>query len=548
MNRNLMKMLGKIFLILAAVMLVAIMIFVTRDNTVDFSGTVTKITKDKNNEVTYVISTINGELSILADSKTEYTLYPKQEIYADYISIGDTVMGDYRRFKKEYAKSICVTAHSGAIQNKQYAYDSIVYSVQPSNFPEKKHIAIEGEDNILSEYNYTAGDTWEYHSEGKFRFKKDVLAEKNFDNCIKDKVLAKSIRNNNLYTFAVSGTYLLEQKNGDIYYFSKTLPDGDINIIYKLKEVGDIISAEDITLKKDIESYYSAVCSGADEMPEFQTKMTDICKTYLEGKFAYQRDTVKWLEQKIDKVQIELERAVKNGNIIFYTASASFKYLVQNATDHEMSHTDRIYILIDSKDNKIIDWYVSGNQYEMEQREIEFDVTDKSTWLKNIVLKKTKKFAAPVLEDTPSPRPNPYKTYISYNKDTVVTEVMGLDFETVYDPNTDSYIIDNDGMGQPKAIEKIEVANTHIKLWFTKGSTLHAWMTDGESLGSIDVNQGYHKQINGRGEAYYQSYREYTPSTVTFGEQNGQYTMTFKFNEPTPEPITEFRINSGKVD
>ncbi len=548
MNRSLMKMIGKILLIFAAVLLVAIIIFVTRDNTVDFSGTVTKITKDKTNEVTYVISAINGELSILADSKTEYTLYPDQEIYADYVSIGDTVTGDYRRFKKEYAKSICVTAHRGAIQNKQYAYDSIVYSVQPSNSLEKKHIAIEGENNILSQYNYTTGYTWEYHSEGKFSFKKDVLTEKSFDNCIKDKVLAKSIRNNNLNTFAASGTYLLEQKNGDIYYFSKTLSDGDINIIYKLKEVGDIISVEDITLKKDIETYYNAVCSGADKMPEFQMNISNNCRSYLEGKFAYQRDTVKWLGQKMDKLQVDLERAVKKGDVIFYTATASFKYVVQYATDHEMSHTDRIYILVDSKDDKIIDWYVSGNQYEMEQREAEFDITDTSTWLENIVLNKTKKFIVPVLEDTLSPKPNPYKTYISYNKDAVVTEVMGLDFQTVYDPNTDSYIINNDGMGQPKAIEKIEVANTHIKLWFTKGSTLHAWMTDGESLGSIDVNQGYHKQINGRGEAYYQSYREHTPSTVTFGEQNGQNTMTFQFNEPTPEPITEFSINSGKVD
>lgn len=162
-------------------------------------------------------------------------------------------------------------------------------------------------------------------------------------------------------------------------------------------------------------------------------------------------------------------------------------------------------------------------------------------------MNKAETFTAPVSNDI-SPKPDYNRTYVSYNKDTIVTEVMGLDFLTIYDPLTDNYIINNDGMGQPKAIDKIEVTNTYIKLWFTKGSALHAWMTVGEGQGRIDVNQDYHKQIDVTGEAYYQSYNESTPSTVTFGEENGQVTMMFKFDKPMDEPITDFRINSGKVD
>lgn len=541
------RIIGKILLIIAVVLLVATVVFVTRDTTVDFSGTVTQITKSENGEITYTISAANDELSIVADSKTKYTLYPEQDILADYVSVDDVITGDYRLFNKERAKNICVTPHSGAIQNKQYAYDSVVYSIQPTSFVKKKHIAIEGEDNVLSEYNYTAGNTWGYHSDNKLNFKKDILTEKNFDDCIKDKELAKSIRKNNLSAFAASGTYLLEQKNGDIYYFSKTLPDGDINKIYKLKEVGDVISAENATLEKDIESYYNAMMSGDDKMPEFQTKIANLCKAYLGGKFAYQRDTVKWLEQTIDKPTVKLERAIKNGSVIFYTASTNFKYTVHTTTEYEQNHTDRIYVLVDSEENKIIDWYVSGNRYDEEVRGSVFEFADTSTWLENRTLNKAKTFTAPVSNDI-SPKPDFGRTYVSYNKDTIVTEVMGLDFPTVYDPLTDNYIINNGGMGQPKAIDKIEISNTDVKLWFTKGSTLHAWMTVGEGPGSIDVNQGYHKQIDVTGEAYYQSYNESTPSTVTFGEENGQVTMMFKFDEPINEPITDFRINSGKVD
>lgn len=542
------RIIGKILLIIAVVLLVATVVFVTRDTTVDFSGIVTQIAKSENGEITYTISAANGELSIVADSKTKYTLYPEQDILADYVSVDDVITGDYRLFNKERAKNICVTPHSGAIQNKQYAYDSVVYSIQPTSFVKKKHIAIEGEDNVLSEYNYTGKYAWEYHREGEeLNLKKDVLTKENFDNHLKDEDLANSIRKNNLNTFVASGTYLLEQKNGDVYYFSKPLPDGDINEIYKLKEVGNVISVENATLEKDIESYYSAMLNGDDKMPGFQTKVSDKCRAYLEGKFAYQRDTVKWLEQKIDKLTVKLERAVKNGNVIFYTASANFKYMVHAITEYDINHTDRIYVLVDSEDNRIIDWYVSGNKYEEQIRGSVFEFADTSTWLENRTLNKAKTFTAPVSNDI-SPKPNNNRTYVSYNKDTIVTEVMGLDFSTVYDPLTDNYIINNGGMGQPKAIDKIEVTNTYIKLWFTKGSTLHAWMTVGEGPGSIDVNRGYYKRIDVIGEAYYQRYNEPTPSTVTFGKENEQVTMMFKFDKPINEPIADFRINSGKVD
>ncbi len=105
------RIIGKILLIIAAVLLVATVIFVTRDTTVDFSGTVTKITKSENGDITYTISAANGELSIVADSKTKYTLYPKEKIKADDVSVGDIISGDYRHFNKERAKNVCVVSH-----------------------------------------------------------------------------------------------------------------------------------------------------------------------------------------------------------------------------------------------------------------------------------------------------------------------------------------------------------------------------------------------------------------------------------------------------
>ena len=119
------RIIGKILLIIVAVLLVATVIFVTRDTTVDFSGTVEEIKKSEDGNIAYLISVVNGELTIIADNKTKYTLYPDQDILADYVSVGDRITGNYRSFDKEHAKNICVSAHRNAIQNKKYSYGNL---------------------------------------------------------------------------------------------------------------------------------------------------------------------------------------------------------------------------------------------------------------------------------------------------------------------------------------------------------------------------------------------------------------------------------------
>ncbi len=105
------SLIRKILLAIGAIFLIAMIIFITRDTTVDFSGTITLISKSENGEITYVISAINGELTIIADGKTKYTLYSKEKINADDVSVGDIITGDYRRFNKARAKIIRVAPH-----------------------------------------------------------------------------------------------------------------------------------------------------------------------------------------------------------------------------------------------------------------------------------------------------------------------------------------------------------------------------------------------------------------------------------------------------
>lgn len=104
------RFLKTVLLILIIIVLLWIVFLVSRDQTVDFGGTVSKITRNKNDEIIYEISNFNGEyvISVIADEKTKYILYPNKPISADDISIGDYIDGNYRFFKKNKADNITV--------------------------------------------------------------------------------------------------------------------------------------------------------------------------------------------------------------------------------------------------------------------------------------------------------------------------------------------------------------------------------------------------------------------------------------------------------
>ena len=244
------SLIRKILLAIGAFFLIAMIIFLTRDTTIDFSGTVSQITKSENGEIIYIISAANGEFSVFADSKTKYTLYPDQDIFADYVSIGDGITGDYRRFDKYRAKNICVTAHSGAIQNKQYAYDSVVYpeGSELSSSYKTRHIAIRGEQNNIVYYEYS-GLYAMYYNNTSLNFKKEELTQENVGKYINDDAFKEDLIKNNLNAFIAEGTYIFEQRNGDVYYAQRGLPSGEIKTVFKLKCVGDIVSTDNETLK-----------------------------------------------------------------------------------------------------------------------------------------------------------------------------------------------------------------------------------------------------------------------------------------------------------
>ncbi|MBQ7935400.1 MAG: hypothetical protein IJ333_03525, partial [Clostridia bacterium] len=426
--------------------------------------------------------------------------------------------------------------------NKQYAYDNIVYQRQNvlSEPYEKKHIAILGEQSNLIYYDYL-GNYSPYYQNLSQTFEKVNITEENVGQYIEDEAFKNELIKNNLNTFIADNAYVFEQMNGDIF-FTKKLMQENFDTVYKLKYVGDIVSTNNESLKNDISAFYSGICSGAEKMPEFKTALNEKLKMHLESRFEYQRDAVKWLGQKIKGVNVSIDHAVKMDDVVFYDAFASFDYHVNG---NQTSCCDRIHILIDEKENTIIDWSVRYGGYDFESGRSGFFFADKSTWLQNITVKNVK-FEAPVPQNT-KVIPATDKTYVCYNKDTISTEIKGLEFDVEYDPQIKNYVIGG-GMGQVNAIEKIEVCNRYVKLYFTRGSSLNDWM----SWGAITVNKNSKefKELSSGGKAQYGTHTIYhfDDKRMSFSEKDGQHNLTYTFDEPIPEFITSLDICAGKVD
>ena len=277
-------------------------------------------------------------------------------------------------------------------------------------------------------------------------------------------------------------------------------------------------------------------------MPDLKMALSDKLRPYLENRLFYQRDAVKWLGQKIKGVNVSIDHAVKMGDIVFYDTFASFDYHVNG---NQTSCSDRIHILIDEKENTIIDWSVRYGGYDFESGYSDFFFADKSTWLQNITVKNIK-FEAPVPQNT-KVIPATNKTYVCYNKDTISTEIKGLEFDVEYDPQIKNYVIGG-GMGQLNAIEKIEICNRYVKLYFTQGSSLNDWM----SWGAITVNKNSKefKELSSSGKAQYGMHTvfHFDDKSMSYSRQNGQHVLTYTFDTPIPEFITNLDIYAGKVD
>lgn len=99
----------KIAAVIGAILLLAVIIFVTKDQTVDFSGTVEEIVQ-KEDLTIFTISNFDGEYtySVCADENTMYALYKGKWITADEITVGDQISGDYRLFHKDRAGRVTV--------------------------------------------------------------------------------------------------------------------------------------------------------------------------------------------------------------------------------------------------------------------------------------------------------------------------------------------------------------------------------------------------------------------------------------------------------
>lgn len=103
------KTLLKIVAAVGAVLLVTVMILVTRDRTVDFSGRVEEISQ-KDGLTVFTVSNFDGEYtySVCADENTMYALYKGKWITVDDVSVGDRISGNYRLFHKDRAGQVTV--------------------------------------------------------------------------------------------------------------------------------------------------------------------------------------------------------------------------------------------------------------------------------------------------------------------------------------------------------------------------------------------------------------------------------------------------------
>ena len=89
-------------------LLVIIIVFLTRDQTVDFSGTVKEITPQDNAVILTITDAFDNVYSVCADDKTMYRLHKGKWITLDDVDVGDMISGNYRLFHKDRAGQVTV--------------------------------------------------------------------------------------------------------------------------------------------------------------------------------------------------------------------------------------------------------------------------------------------------------------------------------------------------------------------------------------------------------------------------------------------------------
>ncbi len=114
MNKS-MKFLGIAVVALVAIM--AVVMLLDKEDTLDFRGDVTNISKNGNN-ITYTIEMedIETKYTVIADEKTKVSNchgddHHKHEMKAEDIKVGDRIEGNYRSSKEKIAKTIDVHQH-----------------------------------------------------------------------------------------------------------------------------------------------------------------------------------------------------------------------------------------------------------------------------------------------------------------------------------------------------------------------------------------------------------------------------------------------------
>lgn len=87
-------------------LLVMLMVWLTRDQTVDFSGTIKEITTQDKVTIFTIADAFENTYSICADGQTMYRLYKGKWISVDDLEVGDMISGNYRLFHKDRAGQV----------------------------------------------------------------------------------------------------------------------------------------------------------------------------------------------------------------------------------------------------------------------------------------------------------------------------------------------------------------------------------------------------------------------------------------------------------
>lgn len=87
-------------------LLAIIIVWVTRDQTVDFSGTVKEITPQEDRIVITITDAFDSTYPIYADKNTMYRQYKGKWITLEDVAAGDMISGNYRLFRKDRAGQV----------------------------------------------------------------------------------------------------------------------------------------------------------------------------------------------------------------------------------------------------------------------------------------------------------------------------------------------------------------------------------------------------------------------------------------------------------